>query len=75
MRRPAHVLLPGLVNAHTHACHTLLRGLRCARRVHAGCRAARPGPVGGARAPDFVRDGTRLAMAEMLRAGITCFAD
>ena len=24
--RPQHALLPGLVNAHTHACHTLLRG-------------------------------------------------
>src|SRR5262245_61093400 len=27
LRRGAHALLPGLVNAHTHLCHTLLRGL------------------------------------------------
>jgi 5-methylthioadenosine/S-adenosylhomocysteine deaminase len=73
--RERHALLPGLVNAHTRACHTLLRGL----------------PVRGPRlrwlletlAPlerralsaDLVRDGTRLAIAEMLRAGITCYAD
>jgi 5-methylthioadenosine/S-adenosylhomocysteine deaminase len=73
--RERHALLPGLVNAHTHACHTLLRGLpvRGPRRrwltetlapVERRCLSA-----------DFVRDGTRLGVAEMLRAGITCFSD
>jgi len=73
--RERHALLPGLVNAHTRACHTLLRGLpvrgprwrwlsETLAPVEQRCLSA-----------DFVRDGTRLGVAEMLRAGITCFAD
>jgi len=73
--RERHALLPGLVNAHTRACHTLLRGLpvrgprwrwltETLAPVEQRCLSA-----------DFVRDGTRLGLAEMLRAGITCFAD
>jgi 5-methylthioadenosine/S-adenosylhomocysteine deaminase len=73
--RAQHALLPGLVNAHTSACHTLLRGLQV--------RGPRLRWLSGRLAPleqrvlsaDFVRDGTRLAIAEMLRAGITCYAD
>ena len=62
--RDSHALLPGLVNACTNAADTLLR-------AHGGDT---PAGTHGAGA-DFVRDGTRVAMAEMLRAGITCFAD
>jgi 5-methylthioadenosine/S-adenosylhomocysteine deaminase len=73
--RAQHALLPGLVNAHTSACHTLLRGLQV--------RGPRLRWLSGRLAPleqrvlsaDFVRDGTRLAIAEMLRAGVTCYAD
>ena len=73
--RPAHALLPGFVNAHTHACHTLLRGLAvCAPRAR-WLRERLAPALSAAASPDFVRDGTRLAIAEMLRAGITCFAD
>jgi len=70
--RERHVLLPGLVNAHTRATHILLRGLgrRALRGNRAGWGAAEP-----CEGADFVRGGTRLAIAEMLRAGITCFAD
>ncbi len=62
--RADHALLPGFVNAHTTAAATLLRGTSRAT-------------VGAQRfaGPDFVRDGTKIAIAEMLRAGITCFAD
>jgi len=63
--RERHVLLPGLVNAHTCAAHALLRG-----RPPGGAPWARH-----TASADFVRDGTRLAIAEMLRAGITCYAD
>jgi 5-methylthioadenosine/S-adenosylhomocysteine deaminase len=68
--RPQHALLPGLVNAHTHACHTLLRSrpLRAARSELAALERRALGA-------DFVRDGTRAAIAAMLRAGITCFAE
>ena len=72
---PGHALIPGLVNAHTHSPMTLFRGLADDlplmtwlndhvwpaehRWVH----------------EEFVADGTRLAVAEMLRSGTTCFND
>jgi 5-methylthioadenosine/S-adenosylhomocysteine deaminase len=73
--RSNHVLLPGLVNAHTHAAMTLFRGLADDLPLDTwlGERIwpAEARWVG----PDFVADGTRLAVAEMLRGGITCFSD
>jgi 5-methylthioadenosine/S-adenosylhomocysteine deaminase len=73
--RERHALLPGLVNAHTCACHTLLRGLPVRgprRRWLIETLAPREQRALSA---DLVRDGTRLGIAEMLRAGITCYAD
>ena len=73
--RPKHALLPGLVNAHTHAPMTLFRGfaddlpLEVWLRDHIWPAEARW--VG----PELVADGTRLAIAEMLAGGITCFSD
>ncbi len=72
---PGHVLLPGLVNAHTHAAMNLFRGiaddvpLDVWLERHIWPREAQ------FVAPDFVYDGTRLAAAEMLRGGITCCND
>ena len=71
----SHVLIPGLVNFHSHAAMTLMRGLADdltlmdwlsnhiwpAEAKHASAQ--------------FVYDGTLLACAEMLRGGITCFND
>lgn len=72
---PGHALIPGLINAHTHSPMSLFRGLADdmplmswlndhiwpaeARWVH----------------EEFVADGSRLAIAEMLRSGTTCFND
>jgi 5-methylthioadenosine/S-adenosylhomocysteine deaminase len=71
LRREAHALMPGFINAHTRASLMLLRA--CVPYAAAsGANEARLSRGAGA---DFVRDGTRLAMAHMLRAGITCFAD
>jgi 5-methylthioadenosine/S-adenosylhomocysteine deaminase len=70
-----HALLPGLVNAHTHAAMTLLRGiaddvpLRPWLEQHIWPREGR------FLSPDFVHDGTLLAAGEMLSGGITCCAD
>jgi len=73
--RERHALLPGLVNAHTRACHTLLRGL-AVRGPHLRWLTETVTPLERrALSADFVRDGTRLGIAEMLRAGITCYAD
>ena len=63
--RSAHVLMPGLVNAHTRAAPFLLRGT--------GARGARP--AAHCAGPELVRDGVLNALAEMLKSGITCFAD
>lgn len=73
--RPHHALLPGLVNAHTRGATSLMRGLGPGlppaqrQQRHIGPAEARW------LAPGFVRDGTRLAMLEMLRSGTTCFGD
>jgi 5-methylthioadenosine/S-adenosylhomocysteine deaminase len=73
--RERHALLPGLVNAHTRASHTLLRGLPV-RGPRWRWLAETLAPVEErCVSADFVRDGTRLGIAEMLHAGITCFAD
>jgi 5-methylthioadenosine/S-adenosylhomocysteine deaminase len=73
--RPRHVLLPGLVNAHTHAAMALFRGfaddLPFTTWLHERIWPAEARFVG----PELVADGTRLAIAEMLRGGITCFSD
>jgi len=72
---PGHVLLPGLVNAHTHAPMTLLRGfaddMELTTWLQEHIWPAERRFVGS----DFVRDGTLLAVAEMLRSGTTCFND
>jgi 5-methylthioadenosine/S-adenosylhomocysteine deaminase len=70
-----HALIPGLVNAHTHAAMSLMRGLAddlpLMRWLEDHIWPAETKHV----APQFVRDGTLLACAEMLRGGITCFND
>ena len=70
-----HVLMPGLVNAHTHAAMSLLRGLAddlpLMRWLEEHVWPAETKHV----SRDFVRDGTLVACAEMMRGGITCFND
>ncbi len=70
---PDHVLIPGLVNAHTHAAMSLMRGmsddLPLMRWLEDHIWPAERQHVSAA----MVRDGTLLACAEMLRGGITCF--
>ncbi|MBA3564975.1 MAG: TRZ/ATZ family hydrolase, partial [Gammaproteobacteria bacterium] len=73
--RGTHVLIPGLVNAHTHAAMTLLRGLADDLPLMDWLeRHIWPAEARWV-SPDFVRDGAQLAMAEMLRGGVTCFND
>lgn len=73
--RPDHVLMPGLVNAHTHAAMSLFRGFADDLPLEAWL-AERIWPAEShAVGPEFVADGTRLAIAEMMAGGVTCFAD
>ncbi|MGI9234795.1 MAG: TRZ/ATZ family hydrolase [Woeseiaceae bacterium] len=75
IQRPDHVLIPGLVNAHTHAAMALLRGIGGELPLEAWLRE-RIWPIEKRWvSAEMVRDGAELAIAEMLRAGITCFSD
>lgn len=70
-----HALLPGLVNAHTHAAMTLMRGLADDVPLMQWLQQ-HIWPVEMREAtPSFVYDGTLLACAEMLRGGVTLFND
>jgi 5-methylthioadenosine/S-adenosylhomocysteine deaminase len=72
---PDHVLIPGLVNAHTHAAMALLRGFGDDLPLERWLEE-RMWPIERRHlSAGFVRDGTALACAEMLRGGITCFND
>jgi 5-methylthioadenosine/S-adenosylhomocysteine deaminase len=72
---PTHAVIPGLVNLHTHAAMSLMRGLAddlpLMEWLNRHIWPAEARHVSG----DFVYDGTLLACAEMIRGGVTCFND
>ena len=71
----SHALIPGLINAHTHASMNLLRGLAddlpLMTWLNEHIWPAEQKWVN----EEFVADGTRHAIAEMMRGGVTCFND
>ena len=69
------VVMPGLVNAHTHVPMALLRGLADDLRLDVWLMGYMLPVEREFVSPDFVRLGTRLGCAEMIRSGVTCFAD
>jgi 5-methylthioadenosine/S-adenosylhomocysteine deaminase len=72
---PQHAIIPGLINLHTHAAMTLLRGLADDIALMDWLKH-HIWPVEMREAsPQFVYDGTLLACAEMLRGGVTLFND
>jgi len=72
---PGHVLIPGLINAHTHSPMVLLRGLAddlpLMTWLNEHIWPAEQRWVD----PEFIRAGTRLAALEMLKSGTICFND
>lgn len=68
-------ILPGLVNAHTHVPMTLLRGLADDLRLDVWLMGYCMPTEREFVTPEFCRLGTGLACAEMIRSGITSFAD
>lgn len=70
-----HALIPGLINLHTHAAMTLMRGfaddLPLMEWLNKHIWPIEHQHVDA----QFVLDGTQLACAEMIRGGITCFND
>jgi 5-methylthioadenosine/S-adenosylhomocysteine deaminase len=70
-----HALIPGLINAHTHAAMSLLRGLADDLPLMTWLQDHIWPAEGRWANADFVHDGTQLALLEMLRGGTTCFND
>ncbi len=72
---PTHALIPGLVNAHTHAAMSLFRGLADDLPLMDWLTKHMWPAEAKWVSPEFVRDGVRLAAAEMLKSGTTCVND
>ena len=67
IERPGHVLIPGLVNAHTHAAMTLFRGLADDMPLEAWLHKVIWPAEAWAVNPEMVYWGSLLAAAEMIR--------
>jgi len=67
------LVLPGLVNAHTHAGMSLLRGYSNEEPLHRWLERVRAFEVRMTRAD--IRAGLRLSLVEMIRSGTVAFAD
>ena len=69
------ILMPGLINAHTHVPMTLLRGLADDLRLDVWLMGYMMPVEREFVSPEFVRLGTQLACAECIRSGVTTFVD
>jgi 5-methylthioadenosine/S-adenosylhomocysteine deaminase len=69
------VVMPGLINAHTHAPMTLLRGLADDLRLDVWLMGYMMPVEREYVSPEFVRLGTSIACAELIRSGVTTFND
>ncbi len=70
-----HMLIPGLINLHTHAAMSLMRGLADDLPLMPWLQAHIWPAEAKLVSPSFVHDGTLLACAEMLAGGMTTFND
>ncbi len=68
------LVIPGLVNAHTHVSMTLLRGYADDKELDAWLQEDIWPVEAGLEAGD-VKAGAKLGIAEMIRSGTTAFAD
>jgi 5-methylthioadenosine/S-adenosylhomocysteine deaminase len=68
------IVMPGLINAHTHVAMTLMRGFVEDLPLEQWLNET-VWPVEAALEPADVRAGARLGIAEMIRSGITAFSD
>lgn len=74
-RLSEHALIPGLINCHTHAAMTLMRGVADDLPLMEWLQHHIWPLEQRWISPEFIQDGTDLAIAEMLRGGTTCFND
>ena len=70
-----HLLMPGLINAHTHSAMNLFRGMSNDLALNDWLNHHIWPAEEKWVCDEFVKDGSELAIAEMLRAGTTCFND
>ena len=68
------IVMPGLVSCHGHACNSLVRGMAEDRPLHEWLTEVL-WPAMSQAGPDEVYRGALLSAVEMLRSGVTCFAD
>ncbi|WP_330630399.1 amidohydrolase [Halocatena halophila] len=68
------LVIPGLINAHSHVAMTLLRGYADDKPLESWLRED-IWPAEGAMTPSDVATGARLGVAEMIRSGTTAFCD
>jgi 5-methylthioadenosine/S-adenosylhomocysteine deaminase len=73
--RPNALLIPGLIDTHTHAPMSLLRALADDKKLEDWLTHFIFPAESKNVTPDFVRWGTRLACLEMIQAGITTYTD
>jgi 5-methylthioadenosine/S-adenosylhomocysteine deaminase len=69
------IILPGLINTHTHAPMVLYRGLADDLALTEWLNKYIFPAEAKTVSPEFVRAGTRLALAEMIQSGTTTFTD
>jgi 5-methylthioadenosine/S-adenosylhomocysteine deaminase len=75
VRLDRHVLIPGLVNLHCHAAMSLMRGIADDVPLMTWLQRHIWPAEAKHVSDEFVHDGSLIAMAEMIRAGVTCVND
>ena len=75
IQKPNHVLLPGLINSHTHLPMSLLRGIADDLPLMTWLKENIWPAETGCVSPSFVQDGTELALLELIKGGVTCVND
>lgn len=75
VRLPDHIVLPGFVNAHTHAPMHLLRGMGADLPLMDWLQTKIWPAEGKLMSPEFCYEGSLIAGAEMVESGITCASD
>ncbi len=75
IHQPTHALIPGLINTHTHAAMSLFRGMADDTSLMDWLNNNIWPAESKWIDPTFIKDGTELAIAEMLLSGTSCFSD
>lgn len=72
---PNQLLMPGLINCHGHTAMNLFKGIADDLPLMEWLEKHIWPAEGQWVSPEFVRDGTKIGIAEMLKSGTTCYSD